>query len=125
MRFEEALMLELGMIPGIAGKVFPGFIPGKAVPYIAYISSDGERTKSLGGYMSSRRVPVELHIVAKQYEELKPYISAVVDVLISFEGRQIGETGPHIQELTYETPVELYEEAPKLYRGAIDFSVYF
>ncbi|WP_438498017.1 DUF3168 domain-containing protein [Paenibacillus sp. IHBB 3054] len=125
MNFEEALTFELETIPGFVGKVFPGFIPGKSVPYIAYISSDGQRTKSLGGYMSSRRVPVELNIVAKRYEELKPYISAAVDVLVSFEGRQIGEAGPHIQELIYEPPVELYEEAPKLYRGVIDFSVYF
>jgi hypothetical protein len=41
------------------------------------------------------------------------------------EQRVIGTDGPYIQELTYEQPIELYEQNPNLYRCLIDFEVYF
>ncbi|GJM84317.1 hypothetical protein HMSSN139_68130 [Paenibacillus sp. HMSSN-139] len=126
MDFEEALSAEIESISGLRGKVFPVFIPGKPAPYAVYLSSPGLRDKTLNnGYLHSKKVGVSLNIVASKYEQLKPLLNAALNKLISFEGRVIGTDGPYIDELTYEQPVELWEDEPKLYRGLIEFEVYY
>lgn len=125
MNFEEALTFELEMLPQLAGKVYPMFSPGRTEPYVVYQSSEGVRTKALDGFKSGRSVPGELSIVTKKYGDLKAYVRAAIDTLISFEGRVIGNAGPYIQEVKYEEPVELYEDEPKLWRCIIEFEVYY
>lgn len=126
MNFEEALTFELEQVPRLSGKVYPGFLPGKTAPYLVYLSSPGFRTKVLeSGYLSSKEVSATLNVVTSKYSELKTITNSVVDRLVSFQGREIGNDGPYIQEITYEEPKEFYEELPNLYRCAIDFQVYF
>jgi len=132
MDFEAALTAELMTIPQLINKVFPLVAPEKDVnkeplkaPYVVYSSSDGSRVKSLDGYQGLKKVDVELFVIASTYTNLKPLESAVIDKLISFELRSIGEDGPFIQEVTYEEPIEKYEPLPKLWRKIINFSVYF
>lgn len=125
MTFEEALTFELEQLPGLSESVYPVFEPGRAEPYVVYQSSEGRRTKALDGYKEGRVVPCELHVIVKRYSELKQHVRDIIDALISFEGRIIGEDGPHVQEITYEEPVELYEEKPKLHRCVIEFEVYY
>ncbi|MGG3456051.1 tail completion protein gp17 [Paenibacillus rhizolycopersici] len=126
LNFEEALTAEIGSITGLSGKVFPGFSPGRTAPYAVYLSSQGLRDKTLtNGYLNSKQVGVSLNIVAATYGQFKPLLNAALDKLISFEGRVIGTDGPFIDELTYEQPVELWEDEPKLYRGLIEFEVYY
>jgi len=124
LEFEDALSFELESVKGFKEKVYPAFAPGTPAPYLVYLSSEGVRVKTLEGYTSQRRVEVELNIVTKRYREMKDYAKLILDKLISMEGRAIGGDGPFIQELTYEKPVEIYEEGPKLYRCLIDFTVH-
>jgi len=127
--FEAALAQELATISSFGGRVYPLHDPEatkhNGIPYCIYRSSDGVRDKTLGGYQSGKQVSGEVNVVATSYASMKSVAHAVVELLISMERRVIGTGGPFIQELTYEQPVELYEEAPKLYRGLIDFTVYF
>lgn len=127
--FEEALTEEMKSIAALEGRVYPAFAPeataGQGVPYLFYLSSPGLRTKTQDGYLTGRSVRGELNVVAARYASLKPVSTAVLDQLISFERRRIGTDGPFIQEVTYEQPVELYEDKPKLYRCMIEFEVYF
>lgn len=126
MDFEESLTFEMDSIPGLKEKVFPGFSPGKKAPYLAYTSSDGLYTKTISfGYLDDKSVKATLHIIANKYDEMKRLERLVVKKLISFELRSIGVGGPFIEELTYEEPVELYEEKPNLYRCVINIKVYF
>jgi hypothetical protein len=130
LNFEEALAQELKTIDALQKRVYPLVSPeanaGKGVPYLIYGSSEGQRTKTIGeGYQQGRTVRGELNVVAGRYADLKGLTRAVLDLLVGFEGRQIGTDGPLIQELTYGEPVELYEDAPGLYRCVIDFEVYF
>lgn len=129
MTFEQALREEMLTISAFEGRVYPlkslKANADEGIPYLIYQSSDGLREKAFDGYKKSKEVPAELNIIARTYEELKPIQREAVELLISMEQRIIGTSGPFIQELTYETPVEIYEPAPKLYRCNIDFKVYF
>lgn len=128
--FHVALRHELNAVTALGNRVYPLNAPearaGNGVPYLIYATSEGLRTKTIGeGYRSGRRVAGELNVIGADYDNMKSTAAAVLDVLISFEGREIGTDGPFIQELTYEDPVELYEDKPKLYRCVIDFDIYF
>ncbi|AIQ54568.1 hypothetical protein [Paenibacillus sp. FSL R7-0331] len=125
MNFEQALVHELSSISGLSGKVYPGEAPEKVIPYIVYLSSAGLKDKDLDGYKDSRRVPLELNIVATRYSDMKQFTESTIEKLISFERRVIGVDGPFISELTYEPPAELFEDAIKAFRSVIDVVVYY
>ncbi|WP_025852846.1 hypothetical protein [Paenibacillus ehimensis] len=127
--FEEALTAEMKSIAALEGRVYPAFAPeataGQGVPYLVYLSSPGLRTKTQDGYLTGRVVRGELNVVAARYVSLKTVSAAVLDRFISFERRRIGTDGPLIQEVTYEQPLEMYEDKPGLYRCLIEFEVYY
>lgn len=129
MSFEGALVVELKTIAALNNRIYPLTAPETSFdltqPYLIYGSSEGLRTKEMGGYQTGKTVRGELNVIAPKYADIKSITASVVDKLVSFEGRTIGTGGPFIQEIIYGEPVELYEEAPKLYRCVIDFEVYF
>lgn len=129
MNFETALEQELKTIAAFEGRVYPLVAKEtkakNGVPYLIYSSSEGLRTKSIGGYQTGKTVSGEINVVAARYEDIKAITASVIDLLVTMEQRTISTGGPYIQEFTYEEPVELYEEAPKLYRCLIDYDVYF
>lgn len=132
MSFEADLVFELSTIAGLSGKVYPLHAPAKdaagnpvKAPYVIYISSAGVPVKTLNGFTGSKQIEAELNILADDYDELKALQSSVISKLESFERRVIGAGGLFIQELTYETPAELYEPLPNLYRSHINFKVHF
>jgi len=130
MNFEPALAQELKSIMALDGRVYPLTAPETAFdlnkPYLIYGSSEGLRTKEISsGYQSGKMVSGELNVIAPRYADMKSITAEVIDLLVGMERRTIGSSGPFIQELTYEEPVELYEDQPKLYRCVIDFEVYF
>lgn len=118
--FEQALVAELGSLPGMTGKVFPlDATEGQTPPFIVYLSSYGERVKTLNGYLQTKEIPIEVNILSSTYTGIKPLIPAAIEKLISFVGRVIGTSGPYVQEVSYDSPTELYEEEPKWYRCII------
>lgn len=128
--FEAALTQELKTnIAALENRVYPLAAPeanaGQGVPYLIYGSSEGLRDKTYDGYLKSKAVQCELNIIAERYSDMKAITKQVVALLIGFERRQIGTGGPLIQELTYQQPVELYENQPKLYRCVVECTVYF
>lgn len=127
MDFESSLTLELKSIPELQNRVYPLSAPEKTPsPYIVYLSSEGTKSKSVSdGYLEGKLVGCEINVIAAKYSVLKEVTRRVVDLLISMERRVIGNKGPFVQELTYETPIELYEAEPNLYRCVIEIKVYF
>ncbi|KQL54511.1 hypothetical protein AN964_14065 [Heyndrickxia shackletonii] len=126
MDFEEALRAELVTIDGLSNKVFPlNATEGTKPPYIIYVSSEGIQDKTLDGYQSNKEAPCEINIVHNSYENLKSMTKQVLDKIVSFEGRVIGKDGPFIQELSYDKPIELYENEISAYRSVINFTVNF
>lgn len=129
MTFESALVQELRSIERLEGRIYPLFAPEankhNGIPYLIYGSSEGLRDKSLNGYMNSKEVRGELNIIAERYSEMKAITKEVIALLVSFEGRQIGVDGPYISEVSYQMPVEMYENQPDLYRSSIEFSIFY
>lgn len=128
--FESALRHEIvSAIPALGGRVYPLFAPEankhNGIPYLIYASSEGLRDKSLNGYMNSKEVRGELNIIAERYSEMKAITKEVIALLVSFEGRQIGVDGPYISEVSYQMPIEMYENQPDLYRSSIEFSIFY
>lgn len=130
MNFEAALTAELKTITALNNRIYPLTAPEQpfdlTTPYLIFITSEGMRTKTIGeGYQSGKAVQGEVNVVSPLYNTMKSITASVLDRLINMEQRTIGTGGPFIQEFTYEEPVEMFEDKPKLYRCVIDFSVYF
>lgn len=127
MDFEPALEAELSSIAELGGRIYPLREATKknGEPYLIYASSEGLPDKSLGGFLKSKEVRGELNVVAARYSEMKAITKKVVALLIGMEGRQIGTNGPFIEEMTYQMPIELYEDQPALHRCLIEFQIYF
>jgi hypothetical protein len=130
MTFEEALRSEVSSVSGLASKVFPLLARSQnqsllAAPYVAYVSTEGLQEKSLEGYDASRRVSCEIHVVQTSYTSMKSLTKLVMAKILTFQSRVIGTGGPYIQNVTYQEPVELYDDEPKLYRCVIQYEFYF
>lgn len=124
MTFEEALRAELSSISGLSNKVFPLHAKeGITTPYIIYVSSEGIPDKTFEGYLDSKEVECEINIIHNSYSSMKSLTKSVLDKIRSFQGRYIGGYGPLIQNVSYEKPVELYENEVSLYRCLIDIKV--
>lgn len=107
MEFEQALFFELGAIPELSGKVFPLFArEGIEPPFVIYVSSEGEQTQTLNGYVDAKEIICELHVVGNNYEEMKRVTKAVIAKCKSFFGRNIGENGVFIKSFSYIDPQE-------------------
>jgi hypothetical protein len=111
---------------GILEKVFPIYAPeGTIAPFIIFVSSEGVQDKSFQGYLTSKEVDCEIYIVHNSYSGMKALTKEVLAKILSFQGRAIGDNGPFIQDVTYEKPIEKYENEVKLYRSAFDMKVRF
>lgn len=127
MDFETALRMELKTITDVQNRIFPLDAPKKtASPYIVYLSSEGQKTYTItNGYLADKIVEGEINIIADRYAVMKQVTRKVISLLTSMSQRVIGADGPHVDEMTYEKPVELYEAEPALFRCVVEFKAYF
>lgn len=126
MNFEEALRDELSSINSLSEKVFPlNADEGTQAPYIIYVSSEGIQQKTFEGFLNTKEISCEINILHNSYPEMKELTKVVLLKVISFQGRTIGNEGPYVQNLNYQSPVEIYEKEVKLYRSVIDIKVRF
>lgn len=126
MNFEEALASELDSIEGLEGKVYPmGAKEGVKPPFVIYVSSEGVQDKTLDGYLTSKEIDCEIHVVHKKYANMKTLTKLVLAKLQTFYGRSIGTDGPFIKGFSYEKPVEVHEKEVQLYRSSFDIHVRF
>jgi hypothetical protein len=124
MDFEQALVYELNQITGLKDKVFPlGAKEGTEPPFVIYISSDGEGTYTLNGLIDDTQIECELHIIGKNYEEMKQFGLAVMEKVQAFFGRRIGIDGPLIKSFDYSAPLEMHIEELNFERMAFDIQI--
>lgn len=124
MNFEQSLVYELSTITGLEQKVFPlKAKEGISPPFVIYVSSHGEETKVLEGYLGDKEIVCEIHILGKNYAEMKNYTNLVLEKLKTFFGRQIGENGVFIKSFTYIEPEESHENELNYERTSFDIKV--
>jgi len=125
MSLESAIVEELQTISGLSNKIFPVTAPENTVaPYLVYFSNPGENDRSLMGFLSSKEVDIELHVLATDYSTLKTITSGVVQSLQSFAGRKIGIRDQwYVGEVDPEHPTEVWDSMLNLYRGLISCKI--
>lgn len=124
MNFEEALVAELNAIVGLQNKVLPASAPeGTKPPFVIYVSSEGLQDKTLDGYLTSKELDCEIHVIHSNYGKMKALTKEVISKIQTFYGRSIGENGPFIKSLSYEKPTEVHEKEVGFYRSSFDIIV--
>lgn len=124
MNFEESLVYELSSIGVLTGKIFPlSAVAGVQTPFLVYVSSEGEEDRSLNGFLGSKLITCEIHIITASYSDLKSITKQVLDKIKSFWGRSIGIDGVFIKSIAYDPPVETVDEELNLRRSAFDIRV--
>lgn len=126
MDFEEALCAELQTIAGLEKKVFPQSADENTEPpFIAYVSSDGERVQTLDGYTDLTELSVEVNLITKSYEELRNYVQVLSNKLRSFFGRNIGTDGPRIKSISFIEPDEEFQKDQNYHKSTFHVRVRF
>lgn len=127
MTIEVALVAELSKIAGLAGKVHPLNAPESEVPpYLVYAKRSGQDRKTLGGYDTGQKFDtIYLDVYQSSYKNMKALAKTVTDTLKGFNDSDIGDGSVHVQEVTVNDTIELFESAVYLYRAAIELDVYY
>lgn len=124
MNFEQALVSEFSTIEKLNDRVFPLYaLEGIKPPFLIYVSSDGNKIQTLGGFTLATEITCEIHVVSMSYAEMKSILSDVLIKIRSFLGRNIGIAGPLIKSVDYEQPTEVFDKSVNYYRGAFDLKV--
>ena len=119
--FEKALKDELSKT---IKSVFPLVAPEDSKPpYLVYVSSYGEKDQALEGYLKTKEIKCELHIVTGTYAELKSNTNSILDQLTTFQNTTIGDEKLYIYSLSYDKPIEIYEKGTYLYHCFFDITV--
>jgi hypothetical protein len=124
MNFEESLMVELNTVEGLTDRVFPLYVPeGQDAPFVVYVSSEGVNDTVLNGFLNSKSIDCEIHVIHKTYKGMKELTRLVLAKIHTFFGRQIGVDGVFIKSISIDTPTEVHEKEVKLYRSSFDIKV--
>ena len=124
MNFDEALQAELKTIIGLETKVFPLAAPEKALaPYLVFKKDNVKFKKTLSGALPKAEGFYTLTLITKTYEELQLKTSSITDKLWSFLGRNIGTSGPLIENVTVELMGDQYEPEVDLLRADISLKI--
>lgn len=124
MNFEESLRYELSSIAAIADKVYPLNAPEQAVePFVIYTSSEGQREQSLITWDNMRELNCEIQTITLSYAEMKTIQKLIIDKVLSWFNRRIALSGVYIRDLSYDAPVEMYDNQLKQYRSILDIRV--
>lgn len=126
MDFESALRSELASIAGLSGKVYPlAAFEGAESPFVIYSKNNINYIRSFDGTGNTRQGRYQLDVVAGTYAALQVLINAIKNKCTSFEGREIGVSGPFVQSVMIEDITEMFEPEPKFYRANIEITAFF
>lgn len=126
MDLEQALTAELSAVSGLENKVYPiTAAQGTTAPYLTYSLGANERNQDLLGHDGLVKSQYQLDLYHSTYAGLKALKKLVVQSIKTFCFRNLGGSGPYIQQVKILTDYETYEEGAKLYRGIVEFSVHF
>lgn len=126
MDFEEGLTDELSAITGLTDKVFPVVAAQNTqAPYLTYSLGNNDRAQNLSGHDGLIQSQYQLDLYHSTYANLKALKKLVIANIKSYNLRNIGGSGPFIQQVEIINDFETYEDGVKLYKGIIEFNVYY
>jgi hypothetical protein len=127
MNFEEGLVVELLAITELNNRVYPLHAkPRIKPPYLIFEIGDRQEDRTHDGYEDYGQQRCTLDLLCKSYAELQTVAPLVEAKVKSIVHKQVGESGPFIQNLEFEEyNPEMYEEQVKLYRKVIEFIVFY
>lgn len=124
MTFEGLLKQEICTITEFNDNIYPLYVEESVkAPYVCYTQSGGERDKDLSGFTGQKEAIYEVNILANKYSKLKDLENKVIDKIIGLVGK--AADGREIQDIDISDPYELYEDAIKLHRSNIEFTVFY
>jgi len=123
LNFEVDLINTIQKVNDLKNKVYPlSALKGAKAPYAFFLSSEGLPDRTLDGYGDTKAIEVELSIVHSSYDGMKRLTRLVMNEIAQCEAGLMGST--QVNEITYETPAELYEKQVEMYRCVIDYKFY-
>lgn len=123
MSFEKALRDELvKVIPA----VYPLTAPENTqAPYVVYVSSYGDRDLTLDGYQTTKEVDVMVHVVGRNYADMKTYTNGVLNAMSGWQGKKIGTDLIYIQSVHYKNPTEVADPVTFMAHSWVDMTIRF
>jgi hypothetical protein len=127
MNFEEGMVVELLTITKLNNRVCPlHATPRIKPPYMIYEIGDRQEDRTHDGYEDYGAQRCTLDLLCKSYTELQTVGALVETKVTSIVHKQVGGSGPFIQNLEFEDyNPEMYEEQVGLYRKVIEFTVFY
>lgn len=122
---EKALKSELCKIEELQGKVFPTNAPKVNTPYVTYIKTYYKVLKTTVGITNDRESSFMINILCDSYSQLQDTTKLVVDLLLTFPLRYIGDelNNVFIEDFSLNNVSELYENELNMYRTVIDIKI--
>lgn len=125
MDIEQGLRSELITISGLENKVYPLTAPEDTnPPYAVYTLTGTERVKTLNGYDGALWSTFQIDVIHSTYSGLKTLMDSILAKLKGLT-RNIGGTGPYIQNTDILTEFETYEHESNLYHGIIECRFFY
>ena len=126
MDLEQGLTVELEAIAGLADKVFPmAADQGTKAPYLTYTLSSNDRTKTLSGHDGLVQAQYQLDFFHSTPASLKALKKLLIASLKTYDLRNIGGSGPLIQQIEIINESEFYDDGAELYKGVIEFDIHY
>ena len=123
---ERALIYELKKIAEIGNRIYPMNIPeGTDRPCLAYNLIGSSEDKDLNGFTGYTESSYMFSVLAPTYKQMVDIRRKVIELVKGFLRRTIGEQNIYIQDVLIDDPQETYEINLMLFRGIIDFTIYY
>lgn len=126
MDLEQGLTAELSSIAGLTDKVFPVTAPqGTLAPYLTYALGGNDRAKTLSGHDGLVESQYQLDLYHTSYASMKALKKLVIANLKTYDLRNIGGSGPLVQQAEIITDFETYENEVELHKGIIELNIHY
>lgn len=124
MDLEQGLTVELSSISGLAQKVFPiSAEQGTKAPYLTYTLGTANRTMILTGYDGLVETQFQLDLYHQTYSGLMSLKKLIIQAIKTLAQRNLGDSGPFIQQAELINEFETYEDAVKLYKAVLEVEI--
>lgn len=125
---EKALVHEIETrIQELKDQVYPTNAPEHAdKPYMVYYNERSTYPKTLNGHTGNKNKTYIFSVMAVRYSDMKSLTEKVEDFLISLPMTYIGKNNDYyVMDIDINDSGETYEDALKVNRGIIIFTIYY